>query len=500
MTATSGYRNPVLPGFYPDPSVCRVGDEYFLVTSTFTWFPGIPVFRSTDLVDWHQIGHVLDRPSQLDLSASQGWASMGIYAPTIRHHDGRFFVIVQNVLTTGGETIYMTAEDPAGPWSDPVRIHRDGGDPDLTWDADGTCWVHVAAFDHIERFRIDDTTGEILSEPERTWSGTGGQYPEAPHVFERDGDWYLLLAEGGTRHGHAVSIARGSSPAGPWESCPHNPVLTHRGTGRPIQNVGHGDLVEAPDGSWWLVVLGVRPRGVSPAFHVLGRETFLAPVEWVDGWPVIAPLELEVSTRPPGDPDPVEWTGRDDFDGDAPGPCWIAVRRSPGEFASTTDRPGWLTLHGTEASLDAEYPVLLGRRQQHHLCRARTLLDRGTAAEAGLTVYDDELSHYRVAVVGDRVVASGRTGPFRTEFGAAPAPDGPVVLRVETAKGLHGPDTVRLGFEDGAGTFRVLAELDGRYLSTEVTGGFVGRVLGLYAVGGAAAFDWFDYQEADGSR
>ena len=138
MTSPSGYRNPVLPGFYPDPSVCRVGDEYFLATSTFTWFPGIPVFRSTNLVDWHQIGHVLDRPSQLDLSASQGWASMGVYAPTIRHHDGRFFVVVQNVLTTGRETIFMTAEDPVGPWSDPVLILHDGGDPVLAWDVDAT--------------------------------------------------------------------------------------------------------------------------------------------------------------------------------------------------------------------------------------------------------------------------------------------------------------------------------------------------------------------------
>jgi xylan 1,4-beta-xylosidase len=498
MDQPMGFRNPVLPGFYPDPSVCRVGDEYFLATSTFTWFPGIPIFRSRNLVDWHQVGHALERPSQLDLTATSGWASMGVYAPTIRHHAGRFFVIVQNVLTTGGEVFFVTAEDPAGPWSDPVRLPLDGGDPDLVWDADGTCWVHIAVFDHVERFRIDDTTGEVLSEPERTWSGTGGQYPEAPHVFEKDGTWYLLLAEGGTRHGHAVSIARGPSPTGPWEGCPDNPVLTHRGSGRPIQNVGHGDLVEARDGSWWLVVLGVRPRGVSPAFHVLGRETFLAPVEWVDGWPVIAPLELEVPTRPPGDPDPVTWTGRDDFDGPVLAPTWIAVRRSPTDFASTVERPGSLTLAGTEATLDDDYPVLLARRQQHHLCRARACVDPSTATEAGLAVYHDELSHYRVAVVGDRIVASGRTGPFRTEFGSAPSPDGPVVLRIETGKGFHGPDTVRLGHEDAGGTFHVLAELDGRYLSTEVTGGFVARVLGLYALGGTATFDWFEYEQIDG--
>ncbi|MGY1773147.1 beta-xylosidase family glycoside hydrolase [Blastococcus sp. SYSU D00813] len=248
-------------------------------------------------------------------------------------------------------------------------------------------------------------------------------------------------------------------------------------------------------GGWWSSGCG-RAGSPLPSTCWVGRPS----------WPRSSGSTAGPSSRPsnrrcPRDrratPNPVEWTGRDDFDGDGPDPRWTAVRRSPAEFASTTERPGWLTLHGTEATLDADHPVLLGRRQQHHLCRARTLVDRGTAGEAGLTVYHDELSHYRVAVVGDRVVATGRTGPFCTEFGAAPAPDGPVVLRVETAKGFHGPDTVVLGFEEGAGAFRVLAELDGRYLSTEVTGGFVGRVLGLYAVGGDAAFDWFDYQDTE---
>lgn len=492
----TSYANPVIPGFHPDPSVCRVGDEFFLVTSTFTWFPGVPIFRSSNLVDWELIGHVLDRPSQLDLSVTGGWSSMGVYAPTIRHHDGRFWMITTNVTTTGAHNFFVTAEDPAGPWSEPTFLDVPGIDPDLAWDGDGNCWVHFSGGPAgIARCRIDDTTGEVLDGPEPTWSGSGLQYPEAPHLYEIDGTWYLLIAEGGTERGHAVSIARGPSPTGPWEGCPANPILSHRSTDRPIQNTGHGDLVEAPDGSWWMVLLGVRPRGGSPGYHVLGRETFLTPVDWVDGWPVVAPVELAVDPRPAGSEAAVTPSGRDDFDGADLDPRWIAVRRHPTEVASLTARPGWLTLAGTDATLDAEHPVLVARRQQHHQCRVRTLVDPGTAAEAGLTVLMDDTAHYEVAVRGDRVMARARTGPFTVDLGDSPAPAGPVVLRIETGPPTAGPDTVALGFEDDAGEVTVLAEIDGRHLSTEVTGGFLGRVLGLYAVGGDAAFDWFDYEE-----
>ena len=422
----TSYANPVIPGFHPDPSVCRVGDEFFLVTSTFTWFPGVPIFRSSNLVDWELIGHVLDRPSQLDLSVTGGWSSMGVYAPTIRHHDGRFWMITTNVTTTGAHNFFVTAEDPDGPWSEPTFVEVPGIDPDLAWDRDGNCWVHFSGGPAgIARCRIDDTTGEVLEGPEPTWSGSGLQYPEAPHLYEIEGTWYLLIAEGGTERGHAVSIARGPSPTGPWEGCPANPILSHRSTDRPIQNTGHGDLVEAPDGSWWMVLLGVRPRGGSPGYHVLGRETFLTPVDWVDGWPVVAPVELVVDRRPPGPEAPVTPGGRDDFDGADLDPRWIAVRRHPADVASLTARPGWLTLAGTDATLDTEHPVLVARRQQHQQCRVRTLVDPGSAAEAGLTVLMDETAHYEVAV---------RRRPRR-----GPSPDRPVQRRPRRRPGPGRP-------------------------------------------------------------
>ncbi|MGP0031615.1 MAG: glycoside hydrolase family 43 protein [Acidimicrobiales bacterium] len=488
------YRNPVIPGFHPDPSVCRAGRDYFLATSSFTYVPGVPVFHSPNLADWTQIGNALERPSQLDLTATADWSSGGIFAPTLRHHDGRFWLITTNVGSRGARTFLLTSDDPAGPWSDPVPVPVPGIDPDLAWDGDGNCWVHFSGRGGITRCRIDPSSGTLLSPPEATWSGTGQQFPEAPHLFERGGTWYLLIAEGGTERGHCVSIARGPSPTGPWEGAPANPILTHRSTDRPIQNTGHADLVEAADGSWWMVLLGVRPVGVTPGFHVLGRETYLTPLEWRDGWPVPAEVSLDMHQAPPGPAEPVRAQGRDDFEAPMLAPGWVSVRRPPAAMASLRARPGWLVLAGGEATLDSPDPVFVGRRQQHHRCRVRARLEAGSAVEAGITLYMDGTAHYEVGVRGDRIVARSRIGPVDAVLAAAPSPGGPVVLTLETGPHPHGPDSVSLGFESARSAPHTLVQIDGRYLSTEVTGGFLGRTIGMYAVGGDAAFDWFDYE------
>lgn len=496
----AGYSNPVIPGFHPDPSVCRVGDEYFLAVSSFTYFPGVPIFRSSNLVDWTQLGNALDRPSQLDLSGTELTASLGIFAPTLRHHDGRFWMITTVYRAPGGpDSFFVTADDPAGPWSEPTSLAIPGIDPDIAWDDEGNCWVSFSSGPRgVFRCRIDTETGEVLDGPEPTWSGTGLQYPEAPHLFERDGLWYLLIAEGGTERGHAVSIARGPSPTGPWEGCPANPILSHRSTDRPIQNTGHADLVEATDGSWWMVLLATRPRGGSPMFHVLGRETFLTPVEWVDGWPVVEPVERSVGRRPPGPAAAKSVAGREDFDGPTLDPRWLAVRRPPQELARLDRRPGHLTVLGDEATLDDPRPAFVGRRQQHERCRASTAVEAGDSDEAGIAVRMDERAHYEVAVIVDRVVAQARIGPLTSEVAAAPSPGPSVVLFVETKDGgFSAPDRVVLGYQDSSGADQVLARLDGRYLSTEVAGGMLGRVIGLYAVGGEAHFDWFEYHEVE---
>lgn len=279
------FDNPVISGFNPDPSICRVGDDHYLATSSFEYFPGIPIYHSRDLVHWRQIGNAIDRPGQLPFPDSLP-ASKGIWAPTLRHHDGRFW-IASNVVGAGGNFI-VASDDPAGPWSDPIWLDLPGIDPDLAWDDEGNCWCAVSG---IQLARIDPENGRVLQGPSPIWSGTGLQYPEAPHLYQIDGWWYLLIAEGGTERGHAVSIARSRLPQGPFESCPANPIVSHRSTNRPIQSTGHGDLVMAADGTWWMVLLGTRPLGATPGFHVMGRETFLGPVAWADGWPEVGPIE-----------------------------------------------------------------------------------------------------------------------------------------------------------------------------------------------------------------
>jgi beta-xylosidase len=476
--------------------VCRVGDEYVLATSSFTYFPGVPIFRSRNLVDWTQIGNALDRPQQLDLRRTTAYGSAGIFAPTLRHHDDRFWLVTTNYGWVGDVTVpfnfLVTATDPAGPWSDPVPVLLPGIDPDLVWSDDGACWVHFSNGKSIQRCRIDTASGEILEGPEQTWSGSGLQFPEAPHVFERDGTWYLVIAEGGTERGHAVSIARGASALGPWKPCPANPILSHRSTDLPVQNTGHADFVEAPDGTWWMVLLGTRPRGMSPMFHVLGRETFLAPVDWADGWPVVEPVGLTVPRRPPGPQEIVAGNARDDFDGDDLDPSWIAVRRSARTFSDLNEMAGWLSITGG-GPLDGAMPAFVGRRQRYERCRASTLVRLRDATEAGLSMRMDERFHYDVAVNGERIIVRAQAGPIASVMAEAPKPDGDVVLFIET-RDTSGtaPDDVVLGFHDAAGDPVELAVIDGRFLSTEVAGGMLGRVIGLYAIDGTAAFDWFE--------
>ena len=481
------YDNPVIGGFHPDPSVCRVGEDYYLVCSSFEYFPGVPLFHSRDLVHWRQIGNVLDRPGQLDLPDTAR-ASGGIYAPTIRYHDGRFHMITTNV--DDGGTFLVTSERPEGPWSDPVWIDLPGIDPDLAWDEDGSCWCALAG---VSVARIDTATGKVLEGPLPVWSGSGMQDPEAPHLYRIGDWWYLMLAEGGTGLGHSVSVARARSPRGPYEPAPDNPILTHRSTGRPVQSTGHADLVQAPDGTWWAVLLGTRPRGWFPGFHVLGRETFLTPVEWVEGWPRIAPV-LERRPAPaawhPLQPEPP----RDDFDAADLAPHWISPRRRPRSCWSLSERPGWLTLHATGGSLDLPGHTFVGRRQQHPECRIAARLDPGSG-RAGLSVRMDEAHHYDLEIAGGEAGVIARIGPVRQELARRPLPSGPVTLTVDIRTADLGPDTIAFS-ADGD---EPLAELDGRYLSTQVAGGFTGRVIGMYVTEGSAALDWFEYLPTDGA-
>lgn len=275
------FENPLLRGLYPDPSVCCVDGVYYLVNSTFEYVPGIPIHRSRDLINWEQIGHVLTRKSQLDLAGAR--ASDGVFAPMIRYHEGVFYVAVTVALPGSFRNFFVTATDPAGPWSDPVYVDVQGIDPSLYWE-EGRTYFQYAGRGEIFQAEIDARTGEVLDGPRTLTRGCGGRDAEGPHMWVRDGWHYLLLAEGGTREGHMVTLMRGRDVWGPFEPSPHGPVATNRELARePIQRTGHSDWVVGPDGNDYLVALGVRH--VRAHRSLLGRETVLAPVEWTcDGW------------------------------------------------------------------------------------------------------------------------------------------------------------------------------------------------------------------------
>lgn len=304
------YRNPILPGFHPDPSICRVGDSYYLVCSTFEFFPGIPVYRSRNLTDWHCIGHVLTRPSQLNLIGTPH--SGGIYAPTIRYHGGVFFVTVTNV--SGGGNFIVHTKDPSDLWSDPVFVKQHGIDPSLLF-ADDTCYF-LSTEDEtgnvgIYMCEIDPMTGERKTPERLLTKGCGGRNAEGPHLYKISGKYYLMLAEGGTEYGHHETMLRSDHPYGPYEPCPYNPILSHADIfDSPVSCTGHADLVDDVNGRLWMVALGVRTLpGVF--LHNLGRETFLAPVRWEDGWPFVGRggrIDLTMEAMLPGIKEPDETT------------------------------------------------------------------------------------------------------------------------------------------------------------------------------------------------
>jgi alpha-N-arabinofuranosidase len=499
------YQNPILPGFYPDPSVCRVGEDYYLVTSSFEYFPGIPIFHSRDLVHWRQLGHCLTRASQLPLRGAG--ASQGMYAATLRHHDGRFYLVARN--NTAQQMLIVSAADPAGEWSEPLWIGPWGGDPSLFFDDDGQVYLTVCGEGAIHQTTLDVRTGAHGGAMRELWKGTGGAWVEAPHLYRIDGRYYLMLAEGGTEYGHMETIARGPSPWGPFESCPSNPILTHRSTGNPIQATGHADLVQDHRGHWWLVCLGIRPVG---RCHHLGRETFLTPVTWENGWPRVG-RNGQIDTEAEADGLPshpwISEPSRDDFDSATLRPCWNFLRNPYPKDWSLTDRPGWLRLTGSAVTLDdADSPAFVGRRQQHFEFASETVLDFQAQPgctgreEAGLTVRINERHHGEIAVVLARkkryVTTRVRLGSLVTAHRSAAIPDGLVTLTISGDR-----DCYRLGYALAGSPSVEAARFDCRFLSSEVAGGHTGVYLGMYATGNGrpgrtpAYFDRFDYRSKE---
>ena len=487
------YKNPVLTGMYPDPSVCRVGEDYYLVTSTFEYLPGVPVFHSRDLVNWEQIGHVIDRPEQMDFARVK--ASGGIYAPTIRYHDGTFYMVTTAVASARGGNFFMTAKDPAGPWSMPVWLEQSGIDPSLFFDEDGACYLTSNLFGGgivnpvIQQSVINPATGEILDGPRVICEGTGGCSTEAPHLFKRGEYYYLVLAEGGTALGHMVTLFRARSPWGPFAPCPHNPILTARDRNpAPLSATGHADFVQTQHGETFIVFLCYR-QAVSK-YHHLGRETALLPVDWDgDGWPHVrtgklAPIHVDTPSQLALQPVKPEMT-EDDFTAPQLAMCYNGVRRFPEGYAL---EPGALLLHGAADTLSDFSPVFIGRRQRHFVTEIAVRLSfdpQGENEEAGVALRMCEQAHYEWVITlrgGQRAIVLKRTvGDMQTESAPIPCPEGEVTLVIRSDREYY-----RFGVQRPDGSVSFHASAMTKLLSSEVHWGFVGVYAGMYATGNGA--------------
>lgn len=401
------YKNPILPGFHPDPSICRVGDDFYLITSTFEFFPGVPIYHSKNLINWELIGYCLTEETQLSLKNSK--PSSGIYAPTLRYRNGMFFMTATNV-TRGGNFIVHT-NNICGQWSEPVWVKQGGIDPSLFWDDDGKCYfISNGSANREDGYgiflcEIEPFTGEMLTNSYKLTNGCGGRCAEAPHIYKKDGWYYLMLAEGGTEYGHMVTIQRAKNIYGPYEQCRNNPILTHRNSPEnPIQATGHADIVEDQNGNWWLLCLGIRPIP-KVMLHPLGRETFLSPLTWnEDGWPTVGncgEIALEMEGELPGPAQkPVNLGFEDNFESGKLHLRWNFVRNPKRECYRT--EKGRVILIGGEDDLSTPRgaPTMIAVRQQEFCMDMLVRLEGEVqiGSSAGLTAFYNSDYHYDILI------------------------------------------------------------------------------------------------------
>ena len=509
VVAQSTFRNPILTGMNPDPSICRAGDDYYLVTSTFEYFPGLPIYQSKDLIHWKLIGYALSRESQNPLMGCD--SSGGQYAATIRHHDGIFYVSGTNYGGKGTQGVfYVTAADPAGPWSEPHWLGYWYVDPSLLFEDDT---VYYLSPDNKGSFLLGilDSKTDKMNEPlKKIAAGLGGSSPEGPHLYKVNDYYYLMSAEGGTGYEHREVIQRSKSPWGPYEPSPSNPVASHMNDPEnPFHAIGHADMIETPDG-WWLVCLGIRPKG--GRYQHLGRETFLAPVAWSeDGWPKIGSDGIVKEEYPAPNLPQHAWEKepvRDDFDSPVLALPWNFLRNPHAQDWSLTARPGYLRLNGSKVSLnEKDSPAFIGRRQTAFNLAVSAKIDfipTASNEEAGLVIRGNDKNHYDFLITlseGKRVIVfreylQGKVVSIRQKE----ISDGEAILKINATE-LQYQFLVQ---QEGKGDDLIGTALT-KHLSTEVIGGFTGVFIGMYASGNGsinanpADFDWFDY-EVDPSK
>jgi len=504
------YFNPILAGFYADPSVARVGDTFYLVNSSFSYFPGVPIFASKDLVHWNQLGHVLDRPEQLPL---HGGVSRGIFAPTIRYHDGTFYMITTLIDTTGN--FYVTATNPAGPWSDPKPLPQVNGiDPSFFFDADGNAYIvyngpppnNISLYDGhraIWEVRFDTASGKVTGTPKLLINGgvditRKPSWIEGPHLLTRNGFYYLIAAEGGTADQHSEVVFRSRSVEGPFVPFDGNPILSQRGLPadrpNPVTSTGHADFVEASNGQWWAVFLGCRPY--SAHLYNIGRETFLLPVTWKNDWPEILPAgeavprivtkaNLEAKSNAP--PMAASFSSNDSFDQDVLAPHWQGLR-TPSSTWWKLAHGLWLQPRVKDLQGNSD-PSFLGRRQQHSNFEAGTTLSTQSvedATDAGLVAFQSEKDSFFLAAHIDKGCAQ-KIFLETTNEGVVTRSESTWTPKTKCTRDLDlkvtgdGADYSFYAREKGGKWLPVTLHADGSILSTAHAGGFVGTYLGMYA-------------------
>lgn len=485
------YINPVVKGFYPDPSVCSANGKYYMVCSSFQYFPGVPLFESGDLVNWTQIGYVLTRENQVMLDKIN--SSGGVFAPTIRYNNGRFYMVTTNDTTH--QNFYVYTDDIYGEWSDPVYVDQGGIDPSLFFENGKAYFMSNGSDDNgiggVVQCEINIETGEKLTPSKCIWQGSGGRYLESPHLYKINGMYYLMAAEGGTEYGHMITCARADSVWGEFTGCPSNPVLTNRNKAPYlIQGIGHGDLIQDKYGEWHILSLGFRQIHMWMPYHNLGREVFLIPVKFgSDGWFTAgkdgtAEYEYEIKGDFSQTEKKVYTFENTSWDID-----WCFLRRP--DFSSYELHNDRAVLHGCEITLEeADSPTFIALRQRdfEFELSVNVNLDSG---EAGVTCYMCEDEHYDIVIKEN---SGSYEAVLKLNIGGIKHIQKAVGISSGTAKLIVRADNFRYNFYVLAdGTEIYLGSGSTKYLSSEVSGGFTGTMLGLYSVGhNSAEFSGFN--------
>ncbi|MGI4834303.1 MAG: glycoside hydrolase family 43 protein [Janthinobacterium lividum] len=525
--------NPILTGFYPDPSIVKVGPDYYLVNSTFAYFPGIPVLHSRDLKNWQQVGNVISRPSQLNFLGDR--MTRGLFAPAIEHHNGTFYVTCTLIDRKGN--FVVTAKNPAGPWSDPIFLPEVRGiDPSLFFEGDKAYVIYNSdppdnqpLYDghrSIKIIELNPSTLATVGEAKIVVNGgvdlsKKPVWIEGPHLIKARGWYYLYAAEGGTSVNHTEVVFRSKAPLGPFVPYEHNPILSQRELPRdrqnPITSAGHAQLVEGPDGQTYAVFLAVRPY--EDNYYNTGRETFITPVVWQNDWPVMAPgangvqysyrAKFAEVKQPGARPQSGNFGYTLTFEKQLD-PALLFLRTVDSSSFSLSKAKGLTLKLKPETCAGLGNPAFIGKRQQHLHGSAETELTFAAKAAnetAGLVAFQDEKHFYYLCK------STEKGQPVVQLFKSTAAAQSPELLAQAPLKAAAGKirlrinaegDTYSFRFSEDGKTYNLLKDkVDARYLSTQVAGGFIGCLFGMYGTSAgqpttnSAAFKWLKYEGHD---